>query len=199
MIELIQLDHSEMKGFPPQVRLLTDSWVAGGSIRRWFTGEPQNSDIDIFVKNANKNIIDELITANKVTEILMQTDKNITFKKDDKIIQIIIMPFENIKDCLDKFDYCLCQFALDHENNIYATKNAIDSVTKKHLAIHEIQKGYEIDSLRRAFKYQSQGYNPCMGTLRDLTTAILKMNMEEIDNQTILSPGGNQKLKFKWD
>lgn len=199
MVDLIQIPQEVMKGTKPVVQLVPDSWIAGGSIRRWFTGEEQNSDIDIFIKNAEKKIENELITTNKLSKVVMETAKNITFKKDNSTIQIIRMPFTSIADCLDKFDFCLCQFALDTQGFIFSTVKAITTTLNKHLAVNKIQKGFEIDSLRRAFKYQQQGFFPCMGTLKELTTAIQSMSLQDINNQTILSPGGNPKLHFKWD
>jgi len=47
----IKLDKQVMLDQRPDIKLISGCWLAGGCIRRWFTGEKQDSDINIFCKD----------------------------------------------------------------------------------------------------------------------------------------------------
>lgn len=193
---MMTLNEKYMRGQKPDFDILAYNldgfWIAGGSIRRWFTGEKQNSDIDIFCNS--DNVVDNLcVKLNLTTDI--NNERYITFKNSP--IQIIINPkFVSMEECINHFDFTICQFAWDGQR-IIATQDAIISTLRHHLAVNEIQPGFEVDSLRRAFKYANAGYQPCMGTIRDMA---ISLQREEIDinKQVEISPGGKMRIP-KWD
>jgi hypothetical protein len=159
-----------MQGAQPSVTLPEGCWVAGGAIRRWFTGETQESDIDVFCESPEA---EELIAKeNRLSGVqrLKHGEQSTNFKGSP--IQIIHNPrFVSPEDTIAHFDFALCQFFWDG-SRIGATIEAILSTTRKRLAVAKIQGGYEIDSLRRAFKYARAGYWPCVGTIRELAKAL---------------------------
>jgi len=53
---------------------------------------------------------------------------------------------------------------------------------------------FAADSLRRAFKYQTKGFTPCAGTIRDLATAFTTITREQIQAQVEMSPNGGKRL-----
>lgn len=175
MINVIELTESHMTGTKPDIVLPTsDAWIAGGAIRRWFTGEKQDSDIDVFC--ACDSAVDQVIVLNHLTE-RVRNDRMIMFRRSP--VQIILQPqFHTPEETIEHFDFTICQFAYDG-SRIICTIEAVLSSLRKHLAVAQVQKGFEIDSLRRAFKYQRQGFTPCIGTIRDLVGAI--RSADEID------------------
>lgn len=184
-----------MLGQPPKVHLIDGTWACGGSIRRWFTGEKQNSDIDIFRRNEETERA--FIVANSLeNKTRNEAPNTLTWK--DPPIQIIRFDRSSIEEVLENFDFTICQFGWDG-NKIWTTPEAIISTTRKHLAVAKIQEGYELDSLRRAFKYAESGYCPCLGTLKEIGLAFARATAEKVEQQSELSPGGGMRQKMRWD
>ena len=48
--------------------------------------------------------------------------------------------------------------------------------------------------MRRAFKYQRKGFEPCLGTIRDIAEVIRTLNEEELKAQVELSPAGGKRF-----
>lgn len=186
-----------MQGDKPKVNLTnTNTWIAGGAIRSWFVKE-HLSDIDVF--SSNESHMERFKTDNGITkEHLAFTSQNAdTYKVNNFMIQLIKIYKPDIPSLFDSFDYTCCQFAWDG-TKIYSTTEAIVSTLRKHLSIHKIQKGYEVDSLRRAFKYYEKGYKPCMGTIRDLAKSFSEVKEEVIQKQAEISPNGGYRI-VRWD
>lgn len=189
-MDLIVLADKMMRGRPPKIDMDGISelcFVAGGSVRRWFVGEKQTSDIDIFplIKENEKEIVSTL----ELKELIWKNKNTDTYRKDGVVYQIIHRYAKSEDILLDTFDFCHCQFAWDGKK-VSATPNAIITALRKHLMVHKFQEGYEMDSLRRAFKYQRQGYTPCWGTLQDIAKQIGLLEDKDIEKQVELSPGG---------
>ena len=183
MVSTIKLLDKHMAGEKPDVTLVPGTVIAGGAVRRWFSGEKQDSDIDIFCKDSESE--KSFITINNLVE-RSRNDRIVMFIKSP--IQLILKPqLVTPEDLLDHFDFVHCQFAYDG-TEIITTIEAILSVARKHLAVHSIQKGFEIDSLRRAFKYAKQGYWPCIGTIRDLCKAINSAEVTDLTKFDTISP-----------
>jgi hypothetical protein len=98
-----------------------------------------------------------------------------------------------VEDLLDSFDFTVCQFAYDG-SNVFSTPEAIISVTRNHLGVHNISKEFAVDSLRRAFKYSKKGYYPCNGTIQKLADSLRGLTAEEVKNAVEISPGGGRRL-----
>ena len=185
----------DMWGKPPQFDLESIvglAHIAGGAIRRWFTGEPQESDIDLFP--VNEAACKELLGV--FGKPAFSTPTTDTFVHNNKqTVQIVKLYFEDIYKLFDIFDYCHCQFGYSASGEIHATDVAIMSALRKHLRVHRFQPGHEIDSLRRAFKYQRSGFTPCAGTIRDIATAMLNIESKDaLDKQVEISPNGGSRI-----
>lgn len=181
-----------LKGQKPNIELTKGVWVAGGAVRQWFLGNENPSDIDVF--SSSKELLDQFAKEKLANcKIISESAQQKTYEKDDQWIQLIYgRLFPNINETFDNFDYTLCQFAWDGEE-VYGTLEAVISVLTKHLAIHKITKEFATDSLRRAFKYHSKGYEPCLGTIRDLALSFQNLTAEEINNSIEISPGGGRR------
>lgn len=169
-------------------------WIAGGAIRRWFNNE-KKSDIDVFA--IKEESLMKFAEVNKLGKPIYDKENIVAYMDKDTPIQLIKRYFSTIEDCLNSFDYTICQFAYDG-TTIFATEEAIVSTLRKHIGVAKIQTGYEIDSLRRLLKYYDKGYKPCLGTLKDLVSAF-RNAPEDLDEQISISPGGGQRLAVRWD
>ena len=196
-MDIIKLDENLMQGSKPDCKITEGIWIAGGAVRSWFVKE-KAMDIDIFTHSS------DCFTAFKDENNLndqncIHNEKNVeTYSIDNKRIQLIKFYRENVKELLDSFDFTICQFAYDG-GNIFTTPNAIVSTLRKHLAVNKIQEGFEMDSFRRAFKYQQKGYQPCIGTMRDIALALSQKEQKELEQQVQMSPGGGTRGFIRWD
>lgn len=183
-----------MRGKKPDITLVDGSCIAGGAVRQWFTGREGISDIDIFFQNesALKSFIAQSLPSN--TAPVHQTVNADTYLKGEQVIQCIKLKyFVDIQELFDSFDFTCCQFAFC-DGKIYSTVEAVVSTLRGHLGIHKIQKGFELDSLRRAFKYQKKGFKPCLGTMRSLAESFRDIQPEDLAKQTEISPAGGKRL-----
>lgn len=189
-MQIIKLEQEMMMGEKPKVNPVNGTYVAGGSIRRWFTGEKQLSDIDVFGSDEG---IKEFIKFHKLSSPLSQTNNADSYFASGRTIQIIKLKFDSMEDAIDHFDFVHCQFAWGGEDNIIASLKGILCSLRKKLMVHKIQEGYELDSLRRAFKYQRQGYTPCVGCLHEIASSFRDKTAEQLKEQLEISPGGGER------
>lgn len=192
MTEVIKLDMTALAGKKPAISPTKGSWVAGGAVRQWLTGDEKASDIDVFAESkeaAEKFMADRCSGWRRVASNPTAT----TMKSGRLIVQVIHHYHDSIAACLDAFDFTLCQFAWDGEQ-AWATPNALISIARRHLAVHKIQAGFELDSLRRAFKYAEKGYKPCWGTFRDIANSLRTLDDEGVKRQVEMSPGGGSRI-----
>lgn len=194
MNNLIEIDLLQCKGKKPILSPVTDgAWIARGSIRKWFTGESiKYSDIDVFFRNEEcmKNYIEMQKFSHKVGE----TKNSIDYLKDGVKCQMIKIFNETPFEVVNRFDFKHCQFICFEEGKIHATSDAIICALRQSLMIGSIRPGYELDTLRRAFKYHKQGYTPCIGTLKLLGESFKDITQEVLEEQLTISPGGGQRV-----
>lgn len=195
-IELINIPESLMRGTKPNVTVTPNCWIAGGAIRAWFTGSEKSRDIDVFGTDVAS--ISDLLQKNKLDRVLDKSPHATTYAHRPFPVQAIWFTKGSVAELLESFDFSLCQFAWDGES-IFSTVEAVTSVLRRHLGIARIQPGFEMDSLRRAFKYQAKGFKPCLGTLRDLANSIRSIPQEDIERQIEISPNGMTRGTIRWD
>lgn len=193
MADIIKLDANEMNGARPGIEPPDNFVIAGGSVRRWFLGEPQNSDIDLFRTDGKQDYDVEIVGAKRRHETVMA----INYDMGKTRIQVIKKSYESVSDMFDAFDFHHCQFAYNGDD-IFTTKKAIISAMRKHLSLNTINPDFELDTLRRAFKYCRQGFYPCAGTIGDLANA-LRDSDSDFDEQLQMSPGGGTKTIIRFD
>jgi len=199
---LIRVPQSQCLGEKPTLKLPYNAWIAGGAARRWFTGEPQESDVDVFFSDVDE--LDTFIELNGLQrELAVTTDTYMMWESPRRIQAIKHRFFGSPGEVVDSFDFCLCQFIVGSDGTLLATLEAITSTLRRHLAVNRIDPDFALDSLRRAFKYAKAGYWPCIGTLRDLATGIVGDGGEDrvgaLMKQSEISPGGGQRVRVHWD
>lgn len=141
-------------------------WLAGGAIRRAVTGKPLDSDFDLFFSGPDQ-LQEALSWLKKRGAVVTSTrEQVITLAHDDRRIQLISFGFYQTPDeCIDAFDFTICQFATDGESLIVGDFTLWDCGRKK-LALHRLT--YGSSTLRRLIKYTKEGYEACGGVLADI-------------------------------
>lgn len=194
-MNLVTLEEEAMFGEKPEFRFPNSDapicWIAGGAVRQWFSGKEYKSDVDVF--GTSEAALKEFVEANMIPEKakVFSSEKSTTYKNNGYVIQTINFFANDVEALFNSFDFTLCQFAWDGQR-ITTTAEAILSVLRKRLKTHNIQPGYEFDTLRRAFKYQRKGYKPCTGTLQEIAKAIRGMDDEAWE-------GEHPRLSERWD
>jgi hypothetical protein len=199
-MEIIRLGDALMAGEKPvEFNYVPGAFLCGGAVRRWFAGKEKLSDLDFFFEKADALAQFKSLNAEKLGAPSRNDDAIEVYSVGKMPVQLIkkigYMPLAGF---FDKFDYTLCQFAYDGQT-VYSTPEAVTSVLRRHLAVHRIQAGCELDSLRRAFKYAQKGYLPCIGTLQDIAKALSEVKLASIEQQVQISPNGGHRTGIRWD
>lgn len=180
-----------MRGESPSLTPVDGTWIAGGSIRRWFTGEKQDADVDVF--GIDEAALARFAEKHGLTKKVHEHKNATSYRKGPTIYQLIKIHSTTPAETLDKFDFQHCRFAWDGKE-VISTVEAVACATRKALMVHKIQVGYELDTLRRAFKYQSQGYKPCMGCLHAIASSFREVEESKLQEQLEQSPGGGKRV-----
>jgi len=194
-MNIIEIPKTLLAGEPTDLKITADCWIAGGAIRNWYLGKPNKSDIDFFF--AHEAAFELFKSENSMSGVRpIQSSKNAeTFKVNGKLIQLIrVADYANVEALLDSFDFTVCQFAYDGEK-VYSTVEAITCVHRGHLMVNKIQAGYELDSLRRAFKYAKKGFEPCWGCLKEIADSFRDLSADALQQQLEISPSGGKRVK----
>ncbi len=208
-MKLIELTKQEMLGrIPADITVPSGYVIAGGAIRRWFTGERQDSDFDYFIVGDSISAIipDSVVDPDiEIPPLITPEHKlvyknlvNETYRYKGHMVQLILKEYKDIEELLNSFDFHHCQFAWDG-TTIYTTKLGIISSMRKHLSFNNAVEGFQLDTLRRAFKYQHQGYTPCIGTLQSLASMFTGMDKKKLDEMVEMSPSGGKRRVIRYD
>lgn len=168
------------------------TWVAGGAVRDSILKE-KISDIDVFGKTpeALERFIDDNLAGCK---IIFNSKLLKTFvDKDGNKVQVIFRTYKSPEECLESFDYTICQFAYTGDQ-ILCNPESLIHAHRKRLVINKIVARFSIDSLRRLQKYVKKGYTICNGGLADLARAIQSLNEKEIEEQIAYYPNGTERI-----
>ena len=65
----------------------------------------------------------------------------------------------------DRFDYTICQFAVDTNGMLWCGDHSLWDLARKRLAVHRIT--FPVSSLRRLLKYTSKGFYACSGCRKE--------------------------------
>lgn len=158
-------------------------WVAGGSIRRLFSGQdPLGSDIDVFfasqeqymefilrIEREAKVLKKEIRPHNTTLQIEWQPWSGSTIDPASALtltIQAIHIDFfTDPASVIDFFDFTICQYITDGETLMVGPYTLYDTARKR-LVLHNVH--HAVSTTRRLLKYGNQGFYACGGTIADL-------------------------------
>jgi hypothetical protein len=146
--------------------LETGPWVAGGSVRKVWVGQPWKiQDVDFFFKDRDQfERFNAVIPAlGEKTDTYYNTSNAITYKIQLRSGEVVTIQaickdfYPNVQAVLDDFDFNLVQFASDGVQMI-ATPAAVDDIKHKQIQINT-RSTKKINPLR-VLKYAAYGFNP---------------------------------------
>lgn len=196
-MNVIVIEEKHLRGKRPEFVVPDGCWIAGGAIRAWFSGKESSNDTDVFGRN--EDCLNRFVAENNLDISTKQSKPRLdTYMHNGKPVQIIKFFAETVDELMSKFDYTVCQFAWDGSSRIFSTIDAVISTERKHLGVNKFQEGFELDSLRRAFKYCEKGFRPCVGTITEIAKQ-LGFSEEKAKVQEVMSPGGGVRNFVMFD
>jgi hypothetical protein len=177
-------------------------WLAGGSIRRLISRQPQDSDFDFFFRDQEQ--FDAFCERMKSlgAKRTSESDFNVTFRlpaaepkpvEDNvfegggpelKVQAIRIQFYATLEASVESFDFSICQFGFDGERLVLGDWSLFDLASKR---LVPGKLSYGTASLRRVIKYTRQGFTICGGGLADIleqvveNPAIIQREVEYVD------------------
>jgi hypothetical protein len=151
-----------------------DFWIAGGAVRAFMLNRPITTDVDFFFKTQEAFGAFVERFGGDEGKRLAATEHHTTFKATVgetayKVQAIKIGFYDTIEDCLDSFDFTICQLAA-HGGKLYAGQYTMWDLGRKRLALHKLT--YGAATVRRLLKYTSQGFTACQGCIVSLLRAV---------------------------
>lgn len=150
-------------------------WIAGGALLRTYTGQPLDSDIDVFFQTKEQYeayIMDLTLRSYKglsedrkssdfmVKEtIVSEWHTTLTIDYMDRTWKIQCVTFVYFKDIVElfgSFDFDVCMWAYDGQT-VHTFENTINAVKTKKISLKKIN--YPSVTLKRLVKYMRLGYD----------------------------------------
>ncbi len=150
-------------------------WLCGGALRRLITKEKMDSDFDYFFKDeaqleAFKKHIQETYGIIDEKNSDLNVSLKIKFNNKEVPVQLIkIGYYKNVEECLQSFDFTICQCGTDGKHLVVGDYTLWD-LGRKRLALNELT--YGASTVKRMIKYTKQGYTACQGVIVDILERI---------------------------
>lgn len=174
--------------------------IAGGFIRAYFAGETP-SDLDLYF--CNEDDATKAVTALKTKGwvVVTETSRAVTFKKDGKVVQVIMCLLGEPEEILQAFDFTICAAALakkDDEWELFMHDDFFEHLAGRILVF--TGSSFPLASLKRVVKYIRRGYNICDENLIAIAKMIAEMvnfeNYEELERHIDgMDPGGERRIR----
>ena len=155
------------------------SWLAGGALRRLILGtDPLASDLDFFFASSEQaDSFEEELTSTCSAKRVASTKHAKTYRvtvpgrADALTVQSIrIGYYASLAECLDSFDFTICQVGFDGED-LVTGEFALWDIGRKRLVVHKVS--YATATVRRLIKYTSQGFFSCTGAIQAILSAVV--------------------------
>ncbi len=164
-------------------------WIAGGSLRNYFSGNPMTTDYDLFFPNEVEFNKTYDYFKNKGCEIKWESNNGVKILYNDKIFDLVKKFFPSPKDTIDAFDFTVSMFAIDC-NEVYHHENSFIDLAKKQLMFNKIT--YPESTFKRTLRYYKKGFLMCDGEVIKLIEAIklapkLVNSVDNGDNNDVTS------------
>lgn len=153
----------------------TGPWVAGGALLRTYTGQPLDSDIDVFFQSKEqyeayvsdlslrsyKGLPEDRQSNHFIVKEMFVTEWHTTcivnyLEKDWKIQCVTFVYFKDVAELFGSFDFDVCMWAYDGQT-VHTFESTINAVTTKKISLKKIN--YPSVTLKRLVKYMRLGYD----------------------------------------
>lgn len=146
-------------------------WIAGGAVRAFLENRPITTDVDFFFNNPQE--YEEFVSTHAIDPVKQRhvvTWKDTIDGVEYKIQAIKIGYYESMEECLDSFDYSICQFGIDRDV-IVAGEFSLWDLARKRLVLNKIT--YGVATVRRMLKYAKQGFTVCSGCIAHILREVV--------------------------
>jgi hypothetical protein len=196
MVNYCKVSKENLKYPIPEFVLSNKVFIAGGAIRDSLINL-KYSDIDVF--GTNRKDLDKFITENLSDyRIVFDAPNMKTYKKGDIKVQVILREFSSIEDCLNYFDFTICQFAYNG-TEIICNPESLIHLNNKRLVINNLDGQFLADTLRRMQKYIQKGYLACSGTIKTILEKAITLKKEDLEAQLEFYPNGSKRKIIRFD
>lgn len=155
-------------------------WVAGGSLRDYFSGVYQKTDYDLFFPNQEEYDKAYKYFREQNCLVKWESDNGCKVVHDNKTFDLVKKFFSTPKETIDAFDFTVSMFAVD-EKEVYFGDTSFIDLAKRQLMINKIT--YPASTMNRAFRYYKKGYSMCLGEMRKLFDSIQNMPKPEAEKE----------------
>lgn len=162
-----------------------ECYIAGGFIRNLFTNTEIN-DVDIYFRN--KKLLENLLFNEfEGWYILSATKKAITFKRNDRLLQLIHIDYYNdVNKIFDSFDFTCCMGAYDFKTEEFVLHKDFLKHNSQRILKFNSKTLFPIVSALRINKYIEKGYKISRKEFVKVMLAINNLsinNLEELTEQ----------------
>jgi hypothetical protein len=153
--------------------------IAGGCLRRLFSGEPLGADVDVFCTSApqRQRILSSLPGGDPKS-----TKRQLLWHNNRKY-DIVAPLFKDVKDVLEHFDMTVAQIGLDLKTkDLYLADTFWQDLAGRRI-IFTPPLIRPMGTVMRVQKYIKQGYRMCVGQAR-----VLVDELREVDEDLLWDP-----------
>lgn len=155
-------------------------WIAGGSLRDYFSDVHKETDFDIFFPNQEMFDRTSRWFENKNADFTFEGENGVKVEFEGKKFDLVKKFFESPQHTIDAFDFTVSMFAVD-SNKVYYGESSFIDLAKKQLMFNQIT--YPVSTLKRSFRYYQKGFQMCDGEMRKLTEALFTEGLKHVTFQ----------------
>lgn len=149
-----------------------NKWIAGGAVRAFCQGKSISTDIDFFFADADS--FHEFVSEYGTDDGRFETKHQTTFHREIdgtryKIQTIRISYYKSLQECLDTFDFTICQLGIDGDDLVVGPYTMWD-LGRNRLVLHKLT--YGVATVRRLLKYGAQGFTVCSGCINSILAEV---------------------------
>lgn len=152
-------------------------WVAGGSVRDYFSGGMIQDDFDIFFpdRESFEKALD-ILKKTKGIKSGFQSPAIANFQDGWHKLQLVSSHFfSSPEDTIARFDFTVCCAAITTKD-VFVNETFFEDLASRSLVINALP--YPLSTMERMQKYIRKGYHICNGGLLEIAKAIKSMDWD---------------------
>lgn len=163
-----------------------NSWIAGGTLRDYFSEKKLNSDCDIFFPNADEFEKAKKYLISKGGKIIWESENGMKVIYKGKTFDLIKIFNPSPKDTISRFDFTISMFATDGKE-IYYGENSLKDLQDKKLVLNTMVN--PLSTLKRVLKHYKKGFTMSADETKKLYEYLNNQPYNETDD--LLSANGS--------
>jgi hypothetical protein len=163
-----------------------DSWIAGGTLRDYFSEKALNSDCDIFFPNIDEFNKAKNYLASKGAKTIWESENGMKVTYKGKTFDLIKIFNPSPKETISRFDFTISMFATDGKE-IYFGENSFKDLQDKKLVLNTMVN--PLSTLKRVLKHYKKGFTMSADETKKLYGYLNNQPYNETDD--LLSANGS--------